>query len=53
MLCLITLSHVQASSIILFFPHGATAPTGPGSSYYQGFTIALRDTTVGSTPLDE
>jgi hypothetical protein len=37
----------------LFFPHGATAPSGPGPSHYRGFTITLRHTTVGRTPLDE
>jgi hypothetical protein len=36
----------------LFF-HGATAPTGPGPPYYRGFTITLRHTTLGRTPLDE
>jgi hypothetical protein len=32
---------------------GATAPTGPGTPQYRGFTITLRHTTVGGTPLDE
>ena len=36
-----------------FFPHGATAPRGPGPSHYRGFTITLRHTTLGRTPLDE
>jgi hypothetical protein len=35
-----------------FFPSGATAPNGPGS-HYRGFTITLRHTTRGMTPLDE
>jgi hypothetical protein len=36
-----------------FFFHGATAPSGPGPPHYRGFTITLRHTTLGSTPLDE
>ena len=34
-------------------PHTATATTGPGSPHYRGFTITLRHTTLGMTPLDE
>ena len=33
--------------------HGATAPSGPGSPQHRGFTITLRRTTLGMTPLDE
>jgi len=33
-------------------PHSATAPSAPGS-HYRGFTITLRHTTLGRTPLDE
>ena len=40
------------STINIFF-HGATAPSGPGPPYYRGFTITLRHTTLGRTPLDE
>ena len=29
------------------------SPSGPGSSHYQSFTITLRHTTTGRTPLDE
>ena len=36
-----------------FFANGATAPSGPGPPHYRGFTITLRHTTLGSTPLDE
>jgi len=36
-----------------FFYHDATAPSGPRSPHYQGFTITLRHTTLGRTPLDE
>jgi hypothetical protein len=34
-------------------PHGATAPSGPGPPHYGGFTITLRHTTLGRTPLEE
>jgi hypothetical protein len=34
-------------------PHGATAPSAPGSPHDQGFTITLRHITLGRTPLDE
>ena len=33
--------------------HGSTAPSGPGSPHYRGFTIIPRHTTFGRTPLDE
>jgi hypothetical protein len=36
-----------------FFPHGTTAPTWPRPTHYRGFTITLRHTTLGRTPLDE
>jgi len=28
-------------------------PSGQGPPHYQGFTITLRHTTLGRTPLDE
>ena len=37
----------------LSFFHGATVPSGPGPSHYRGFTITLRHTTLGDTPLYE
>jgi hypothetical protein len=37
----------------VWFFHGATAPSVPGSPPYQGFTITLRHTTLGRNPLDE
>jgi hypothetical protein len=40
-------------SVEFHFPNGATAPSGPGPPDYRGFTITLRHTTVGRTPLDE
>ena len=36
-----------------FFYHCATALSRPRPSYYRGFTITLRHTTVGRTPLEE
>ena len=30
-----------------------TAPSGTGPPHYRGFTITLRHTTLGITPLDE
>jgi len=36
-----------------FFFHGATAPNEPGPLHKRGFTITLRHTTVGSTPLEK
>ena len=44
--CLVSVSHH-------IFPHGATAPSGPGLPHYGSFRITLRHTTVGRTPLDE
>jgi hypothetical protein len=38
--------------LVLSF-HGAIAASGPGPPHYRGFTIALRHTTLGRTPLDE
>ena len=38
---------------LTFFFHGATAPGEPRRSHYRGFTITLRHTTLGRTPLDE
>jgi hypothetical protein len=35
------------------FFNGPTAPSGPRPAYYRGFTITLRHTTLGKTPLDE
>jgi hypothetical protein len=36
-----------------FFFHGATASRGQGPARYRDFTITLRHTTLGRTPLDE
>jgi len=40
-------------TLTLFFSHSKTAPSRPGSPHYRGFTITLRHTTSGKTPLDE
>jgi len=36
---------------VCFF--NATATSGPGPPHYWGFTITLRHTSLGRTPLDE
>ena len=33
--------------------HGAPAPSGPGYQSYGGFSITIRNTTLGRSPLDE
>jgi hypothetical protein len=40
-------------SIDVFFFSGSTAPSWPRHPKYQGFTIILRHTTFGRTPLDK
>jgi hypothetical protein len=37
----------------IFFFNDSTAPWGPRPPHYRGFTITLRHTTLGRTPLDE
>jgi len=44
--------HYSWSNILLFY-HGATASSGPRNPHYRGFTITLRHTTLGRTPLDK
>jgi hypothetical protein len=39
--------------LYIFFPHGVTAPSGPGPPHCRGFTITLRHTKFGRTPLDK
>ena len=36
-----------------FFPPCLTSPSGPEPPSYRGFTITIRHTTLGRTPLDE
>jgi hypothetical protein len=38
--------------MMMIISTGATAPRGPGP-HYRGFTITLRHTTFGRTPLGE
>jgi len=38
---------------LLYLFHGAIAHSGPGPPHYRGFTITLRHSTLGRTPLDE
>jgi hypothetical protein len=40
------------TAVLDFFFHGVTAPSGSGPPHCQGFTITLRHTTLGRTPLD-
>ena len=44
------------SAVGMVFPpltlHGATAPSNPGPSRYQGLPITFRHITMGRTPLD-
>jgi len=49
---LVRIVKVILMMIILFF-NGPAAPSGPGPPHYRGFTITLRYTKVGRTPLDE
>jgi hypothetical protein len=49
----VTNTHIVSYKCIYFFPSGITAPSGPGPPHYRGFTITLRHTTLGRTPLDE
>jgi hypothetical protein len=45
--------HVLRICSVGFFPHGATAPCGPGLPASPGFTITLRHTTYCMTTLDD
>jgi hypothetical protein len=42
---------ILKSSTFCFY--GATTSSGPGAPHYRGFTITLRHTTLGRTPLDK
>jgi hypothetical protein len=39
--------------IYIYISNGAATPSGPGPPHCWGFTITLRHTTLGRTPLDE
>jgi len=41
--------HDTLNCLQYFFHRDATAPSGPGPTYFRGFTITLRHTTVGRT----
>ena len=45
------MNYISCSKSILFL-QGVRAPSGPGP-HYRGFTITLRHTTLGGTPLEE
>jgi hypothetical protein len=50
----IRLSHYFCDLILLYiYFHGISTPSGSGPPHYRGFTITLRRTTFGRTPLDE
>jgi hypothetical protein len=38
---------------VIYLFCGATAPSGPEPPQYRGYTITLRHTTLGRTPVDE
>jgi hypothetical protein len=40
-------------SFLYIFSNGSTAPRVRRPPHYRGFTITLRHTTLGRTPLDE
>jgi len=44
---------LEVGNRILKSFYGSMAPSGPRPSPWQGFTIVLRHTTLGRTPLDE
>ena len=45
----VRISHPVSASV--FFYRGTAAPSGPSPPHYQRFTITLRHTTLGRTPL--
>ena len=45
-------TQIECRGMIGLF-NSATAPGGPGSSHCRGFTITVRHTRLGRTPLDE
>jgi hypothetical protein len=47
------LNRTNAVSSLPFFSRGSTSPSGSGPPHYRSFTITLRHTTLGRTPLDE
>jgi len=45
--------HETLNQYNLFFFNGSAARSGPGPPHCPGFTVILRHTTLGRTPLDE
>ena len=43
----------SVQTFVFFFFHGATSSSRPRHPNYQGFTITLRHTTLGTCPLEE
>jgi hypothetical protein len=53
LLCDLPLSILYCVYVIILFFHAATAASKIGPLSFRGFTIILRHTTLGRTPLDE
>ena len=51
--CNVTLAYSNDVHIETYIFYGTTAPSGPRPVHCRGFTITLRHTTLGRTPLDE
>ena len=49
----LTCQDLRFGKLFPSLPHCATAPSGPKPPHYRGFTITLRHSTLGRTPLDE
>jgi hypothetical protein len=52
-MCYVTTSCLLLDFLQFFCFHGVTAPSGSGSSHFQGFMIALRHITFCRIPLDK
>jgi hypothetical protein len=50
---LTTEPHILAHVNMTGFFYGTTTPNWPEPPHYRGFTITLRHTALGRTPLDE
>jgi len=48
-----TFRALMCSLSCLIFFHGTKAPNGLGPPHYRGFTVTIRHTALGRTPLDE
>jgi len=49
--CIMRRFVIGSSCQVSYFCHGAKAPSGSGPRHYRGFTITLRHSTLGRTPL--